>query len=132
MQMAAELRNPDRIQPPHEAYDGDKLADLVTSMRANGWQGAPVVTIAGRDHGWGEGDPIAVTGSHRIAAAQQAGIDIPVVDLDTLLHEHGTSLAEVDEETGTDPDDERHTEAVTRLDYYLPADIVEYYGLDAH
>ena len=123
---------PTRIQPWHEVYDQDKFETLVESMRANGWVGAPVVVIAGADHGWGAGDPIAITGSHRIAAAIEADIDVPTISLDDLLAEHGTSLAELDEEHGTAPDDERHEEAVTRLAYHLPADVVDHYGLDAH
>jgi hypothetical protein len=123
---------PTRIQPWHEVTDQDKYLALVESMRANGWVGAPIVVITGRDHGWGAGDPTAITGSHRIAAAIETGTDIPTVDLDDLLAEHGTSLTELDEEYGTDPDDDRHEEAVTRLAYHLPANVVEQYGLDAH
>lgn len=124
--------DPRRIQIWHDVEDPAKLADLTASMRAVGWVGAPVVTIAGRDYGWGEGDPIAITGSHRIPAAAEAGIEVPAVDLDDLLRAHGTSLTDVDEQTGTDPDDERHEESITRLAYFLPADIIDFYGLDAH
>jgi ParB-like chromosome segregation protein Spo0J len=130
--MQTSYLDPARIQPWHEPDDEDKLTALADSMRTDGWVGAPIVTIAARDYGWGAGNPVAITGSHRIPAAAKAGVEVPAVDLDDLLRAHGSSLAEVDEQTGTNPDDERHEEAVTRLDYFLPADVIEHYGLDAH
>lgn len=125
-------RDPEQIQPWHDVRDDDKVAQLAASMREHGWQGAPVVVIPGTDYGWGEGDPIAITGSHRIAAAIEAEIDVPAIDLNDLLAAHDLTLAELDDEHGTQPDDELHQEAVERLDYHLPRDVVEYYGLDAH
>lgn len=123
--------DPNRIRPWHEPHDEAKLNTLIESMRTNGWTGAPVVTIAGRDFGWGAGDPQAITGSHRIAAARQAGIDVHAVDLDDLLRAIGTSLAEVDAYFGVRGDDERHYKAVVRLDQVLPRGIIDHYGLDA-
>lgn len=114
---------PSQIRPWHEIRDETKLADLIESMQANGWLGAPIVVIDGH---------IAITGSHRLAAAEFVGLDVPTVDLDELLAAHGTSLADLDEEYGTLPGDELHYEVVTRLDYHLPADVVDHYGLDAH
>lgn len=132
LDLDVEMHDPARLQPWNEVDDEAKLDSLAESMRESGWRGPPIVVIAGQDHGWGAGDPVAITGSHRIHAAREAGIDVPTVQLDDLLARHGTSLAEIDAETYADPDDERHTESVTRLDYYLPADVVEQYGLDAH
>lgn len=125
--IATTTLNPNEIQPWHDAHDDSKLASLVNDMTASGWAGAPIVVITSADR-----DPIAITGSHRIAAAREAGIDVPTIDLDDLLHAHGTSLAAIDDEVGSDPDDEQHYEAVVRLDYYLPAPVIECYGLDAH
>lgn len=125
--------DPDRVQTWNDVDDHGKYASLVESMSSHGWQGAPVVVIPGVDHGWGEGDPHAVTGSHRIAAAREAGIDVPTVQLDDILHEHGTSLAELDEAYGVDPqEDPSHMEAVRRLDEVLPSEVVDFFGFDAH
>jgi ParB-like chromosome segregation protein Spo0J len=130
--MQTEVIDPDRIQPLHEPDDTDKVADLTAAMTADGWTGAPVIVIDGVDRGWGAGDPQAITGSHRIAAARAAGIDIPTVNFRDVLVEYGFTLAQLDEEYGVDPDDDTHYEAVRRLDEHLPAEAVEYYGLDAH
>lgn len=126
------LTNPRHIQPWNDITDEDKYDTLVESMESNGWIGAPIVVIAGRDHGWGVGNPRAITGSHRIAAAIETGTGIPTVDLDELLAEHGLTLAALDDEYCTDPDDDRHEAAVVRLSDHLPADVVDHYGLDAH
>lgn len=71
-----EFVRPGAIEPPHEVRDKKKLADLVKKMQANGWQGRPVLTV---DLGRG---PEALTGSHRIRAAKQAGIDVPTIAID--------------------------------------------------
>lgn len=130
--LPVEMVGPDGLQPWNDVTDDAKVESLAESMRDGGWRGPPVVVIPGRDYGWGAGSPIAITGSHRIHAAREAGIEVLTVDLDELLRKHGTSLAEVDEQTGADPDDERHTESVTRLDHFLPGEVIERYGLDAH
>jgi len=56
---------------PHEA----KVAALAAAMEADGWTGAPVLVQGVQ----------AVTGTHRIAAARAAGIDLEVLDLADLL-----------------------------------------------
>jgi ParB-like chromosome segregation protein Spo0J len=118
-------RDPRRIQPWHEVQDEAKLAALVESMATTGWRGAAVVVVERVD-----GDPVAVTGSHRIAAAHEAGIEVPTVSVDDLLRAEGTSLAELDEMYGNCEGD--HYEAILRLDEHLPVEVIEYYGLDAH
>ena len=65
-----------KIEPPHEVRDQKKLEDLAEKMRTSGWQGRPILAI---DLGQG---PEALTGSHRIAAAKMAGIDVPVIMVD--------------------------------------------------
>jgi hypothetical protein len=124
--VGAETIDATRIQPRHEIRDEDKLADLVESLTAHGWQGPPIVTIPGEDFGWGPGDPRAITGSHRIGAARQVDIEIPTIDLDEILAAHGTSLAALTAEYGDED------EAIIRLSCHLPAHVVVYYGLDAH
>ncbi|HET8684787.1 MAG TPA: ParB N-terminal domain-containing protein [Micromonosporaceae bacterium] len=120
------------VEPWNDVEDEGKLASLAESMRDGGWRGPPVVVIPAQDYGWGAGSPQAITGSHRIHAAREVGVQVPTVSLDDLLSRHGTSLAEVDEQTGADPDDERHTESVVRLGILLPEDVIEQYGLDTH
>lgn len=58
------------IAPLHGVRDEEKLATLVESMRRDGWVGEPVLVVEGC--GW--------TGSHRVAAAQLAGIDVVAYD----------------------------------------------------
>lgn len=77
-------------------HDEEHLAALTASMRADGWQGAPLVVLP--DYG------IAYSGSHRLAAAEEAELEIvPCVDLrdlfeackldlDALLEEHDLGL----------------------------------------
>lgn len=122
-------RDPHRIQPWNDADDRAKLAQLIDSMETNGWAGAPVLVITEPD-----GDPIAITGSHRIHAARQADIDVPTVDLADLLTEHGHNLdALIGEYTdaGLNYEDARY-EVICRLDEHLPAEVAENYGIDAH
>jgi ParB-like chromosome segregation protein Spo0J len=54
--------------PLHEVREADKLAALTTSMRAGGWMGRPLLVLV-------DGDGYrCLTGSHRLAAAQHAGL----------------------------------------------------------
>lgn len=124
----------DRIQPLHQAQDEAKLAALTASMEHAGWTGAAVITLPGTDYGWGEGDPQAITGSHRIAAARAAQIEIPTVDLADLLYGHGANFAEIVadfEASGYDHEDAMF-EVARRAGDYLPADVVDYFGIDCH
>lgn len=59
----------------HEAPEADKIAELVESMRTNGWQGAPILTNG----------VLALTGTHRIAAAREAGITPETLDLSEVV-----------------------------------------------
>lgn len=47
---------------------------MVEDMEENGYHGAPIVAMENGNEGY-----IALTGSHRIYAAREAGIDIPIV-----------------------------------------------------
>lgn len=60
--------DPTELKPRHEVTDPDKANRLAADMRKNGWQGRPVLV-------WGDK---ALTGVHRIEAAWQAGIGVPV------------------------------------------------------
>ena len=65
-----------RLYTPHEVKDKAKFAKMVEDLEENGWQGRPVLAEK-----YGE-DFQAWTGSHRIAAAKKAGVDVPVVLID--------------------------------------------------
>lgn len=64
-----------RITPPHEVRDTAKLAALTASMAADGWQGRPLLVLD-----LGDDTYVALTGSHRNAAARAAGLEtVPCV-----------------------------------------------------
>lgn len=60
----------------HGVKDKAKLDRLVVDMQKNGWRGDPLLVF---DNGNGA---YALNGSHRIAAARQVGIDVPVMYVD--------------------------------------------------
>jgi hypothetical protein len=65
---------PRRVNPPHPVKNREKLRRLTEAMKADGWDGRPV--LAYRSGGGYQ----AITGSHRIAAARAAGLErIPVL-----------------------------------------------------
>jgi len=60
--------------PLHEVRDAGKLEALAAAMACDGWQGRPLLAMPNGD-GWQ-----LLTGSHRYAAARQAGLtDVPVL-----------------------------------------------------
>ncbi len=65
--------SPWNITLVNEITDPGKYQYLVEEFKRNGYSGRPVVAIGD------ENDSVALTGSHRILAARDAGIDIPVV-----------------------------------------------------
>lgn len=70
------------IVPPHEIRDKEKVARLTDSMKKNGWQGRPILTV---DLGAGHE---ALTGSHRIVAAQKAGVEVPIHTIPSEVGDH--------------------------------------------
>ena len=63
------------ITPLHGVTDRAKLRALKADMRRRGWVGDPVVVL-------NESPPKGVTGSHRVAAAAELGMRIPVIAVD--------------------------------------------------
>ena len=94
--------------------DETKLAELVASMQANGWVGAPLVA---------DNDQL-LTGSHRYVAAEQAGIEAPVIDIRELVADWDVLI----EETGCGYD----VAVVEVITYEIADEIKVAYGLDAH
>lgn len=71
----AEEISPKSIRPLHEVRDEAKFAALVDAMETSGWVCRPLLVV---DEGGG--DYVALTGSHRLAAAQTVRMStIPVV-----------------------------------------------------
>lgn len=60
---------PEDLRPLHAARDIDKLNGLASDMREHGWQGRQLLVIQ-REKAY-----FAWTGSHRIAAAIEAGLE---------------------------------------------------------
>jgi hypothetical protein len=93
----SDLTQVKRITPPHEVRDTEKLDSLVASMKKNGWQGRPILAF---DVGNGLE---ALTGTHRLAAAKQAGIEnVPVLkisdDIGNYADEYGRSIKDISDE----------------------------------
>lgn len=115
----------------HQVRDYEKLAEIEASMAANGWVGAPIVT---------DGEYEALTGSHRIVAAEHVNdrwergddvkhIEIPTIDIRDIWAEAGIE-SPIDEILTYTYCDEYAVVCQT-LREQAPA-IAEYYGLDIH
>lgn len=65
--------SPRNIQPIHGVNDDQKFCDVWASMLLDGWVGRPILAIGTED--WCH----ALTGSHRLAAAQRIGFNVPVL-----------------------------------------------------
>lgn len=101
----------------HEPEDNDKVERLAQAMRESGWQGAPLVC-------WGEQ---LYTGAHRSAAAEKAGIEFPVIDIEEIFEEAGIDLDEAHEWAGYPTADDT---AMTMVFAELPQSIKDKYGID--
>jgi len=63
------------IETLHEVRDFDKIRILADDMRKNGWMGRPIVVV----------DEQAITGTHRLAAAEEADIDAELFEISSPL-----------------------------------------------
>jgi len=68
--------------------DAGKVARIRDSLATNGWQGRPVIMVDCGDH------VIALTGSHRLAAAHDLGLTVPVVWMPELNSDQWDALNE--------------------------------------
>ena len=74
---------PEDVEPLHSPNVPALYRDLVRSMKKDGWNGRPLLVIE-----CANGSFVAWTGSHRIAAAREAGLDsIPCYIIPELLIE---------------------------------------------
>jgi hypothetical protein len=67
------LINPKKLNPLNKIEDAEKYKTILNSMEESGYQGRPILAYMDK------GKANALTGSHRIFAAREAGIDVPVV-----------------------------------------------------
>jgi hypothetical protein len=68
---------PGVIRPIHEPRDPELFAGILSSMREQGWLGRPLLVVPGT-----AGVYQALTGSHRLAAALEAGLGtVPAIVL---------------------------------------------------
>ena len=63
----------DEATPRHGVRNERLFAELVTSLGAEGWTGRPLLAF---ERG---GEKVLLTGSHRYAAAREAGVLVPVL-----------------------------------------------------
>ena len=90
--MPTEYKSAMSIEPPHNVRDTKKLLSLTESMKNTGWQGRPILTY---DVGRGEE---ALTGSHRIKAAREANIEVPIYRIENAgdyVDKNGKSILDV-------------------------------------
>jgi len=104
-----EFHDPSEIIPVNET-DNKKVDEIRKSLKQNGWIGEPIV-VADSPNG-----TAALTGSHRIAAARELNVEVPVYKVDSELVE---ALASRDNNFGIEDliggSDEDRLEVMKRL-----------------
>lgn len=80
--------DPNEIEPWNEITDTEKYEELVSKMEDGGWKGRPV--LAYED----EYGLKAATGSHRIFAAREAKIEVPIKKVDVPLFKPDDELTD--------------------------------------
>jgi uncharacterized ParB-like nuclease family protein len=66
----------DKIWKWNEAFDEPRVSRIAQSMEEDGWAGDPLVVVEA-----GGGRYLALTGSHRLEAAERTGTTVPAVVL---------------------------------------------------
>ena len=93
--------NPGTIEPVNPITDTDKFKALSYKMQTHGWEGRPILVY---DTGGGYQ---ALTGSHRIYAAIDADIDIPIYEISPTRNLTKVEQAVFDGLPGLIRDDDR-------------------------
>lgn len=110
------------MNPLHKPEDQDHLVEIIQSIEANGWIGAPLVIF---------GDQL-ITGSHRYAACQAldwSDGEIPTVALEDIFAYCGLDFETLSAEEGN-PDPITDMIDFTALLAYLPSAVRAEYGID--
>jgi len=97
------------IEPPHDVTDWDKQRTLRDSMYEHGWIGRPVLAIAGDR-------PTALTGSHRIDAAIDTGVLVPVIIITPPIFDGDYAQSELWSALVDGDDDERAVAMMTLVE----------------
>ena len=114
--MYAKKLSINQIIPFHEVRDQEKLEALAQSMKENGWQGRNIVGF------YIGGEFRAITGSHRLPAAEAAGFE----EIDVECVEYGTMFEDYDITT----DDLKDPDQIYRLLNEYDEDAAELYSQD--
>lgn len=78
--------SPHCIVPYHGVASEDRYETIKSSLSQNGWDGYPIVVY----------DDFALGGAHRIAAARDLDMDIPVVEIEDLIRAAGEDPSDYD------------------------------------
>jgi hypothetical protein len=113
-----DLHDGTNYTPRHEVRDQAHRDRIAAGMTAHGWVGAPIVADT---ECWQ-----AITGSHRLNAAQATGINVPAVDIFDLADACGIDLCDLIAVHLTLED------ALPHFCDSLPSDIRDAYGMDIH
>jgi hypothetical protein len=114
------------FNPPHNVVDRTKHAALMRDMTERGWHGPPLL-VDGEN---------AFTGSHRIAAVaglwniEGIEVAIPFVEVADLCEEFDVGWDVVEEDHVAGSGD--MIDLSDRLAGLLPAEVVDYLGMDLH
>jgi hypothetical protein len=76
LEMIELVADEDRIWKWNEAFDEPRVSRIAQSMEEDGWVGDPLVVVDA-----GHGRYLALTGSHRLEAAERTGTPVPAVVL---------------------------------------------------
>lgn len=97
------------MTPLHEPTDYKKLNEITASMEIDGWQGQPILVVDMGDYYQ------AITGSHRIAAAEIAGIEPAMQIIDADIDDATAAELELFTMLIDAKDDQDRLDAVTAL-----------------
>lgn len=112
------------MYPPHEIRDEALLDALIASMQRDGWLGAPLV-----------GDIISgqlITGSHRWAAAREAGIEAPIIDIRDVFADVGLDYDRIMAEVAAEAEYLSEWAMIEIAVADLPGPVRDQYGIDIH
>ena len=93
----------------HEIRDNEKVNAIAESMEQGGWTGYPLLVIVRGD------ESLALTGVHRIAAAEKAGIELETYEIDEPVLGNDDDINRLWEDLGDAIDDHNRLNALVAL-----------------